>query len=310
MSSQTLDPQQAAADLRQELGRKRTELVSHATFLTFEPGLYAIEFRSVASGMSDVGLPLPCARLEPVPNPANPGRVFVVMTPEGGWLSRQTATAHVMVVGGRAGAVMTIYRATDGMPLPEIRFRSVLPNVSPPAAAAAPAPPAAQPTGPAASLMIHLEGVGDRVVPAGEWAGDTNGERCIEGFAINLPADLASSDLEYQGIMGEDWRTPWIEAGAFCGSRGLQLPLLGFRLRLVGAAAERYELRAWGHFARHGAVGPLGSGEDCQVENRPLTAMRLEFSPATSPADPDPEPVQAKPVATEAAPKRSRLRRR
>ena len=290
MSDSRPDPSKASADLRQQLSRKRTDLDSNATFLTFEPGLYAIDFRSASASMSDVGLPLPCARLEPVAMPASPGRAFVSMTPEGGWLSRSTAAAHVLVVGGRAGAVLTIYRPTDGTPMPEVHFRSVVTGPAPVATAnpqnaaqasaqtAAQTPAARIPDG-ALTLTVHVEGHGDRTAAAGVWGGDTGGQRSIEGFSISLPAGMSASDLEYQGIMGEDWRTPWIEAGAFCGSRGLQLPLLGFRLRLVGEAADRFDCRAHGHFARRGVVGPVSSGEDCHADSMPLTAMMLEITP-------------------------------
>ncbi len=281
MSSELLDPSQASADLRQELSRKKTDIESTATFLTFETGLYAIDFRSASGSMSNVGLPLPCARLEPVANPNSPGRAFVSMSPDGGWLSRGTSTAHVLVVGGKAGALLTIYRPTDGTPMPEVQFRAVMPAVPPVRAAAPPAvlPDAVAQSGTGATMLVHVEGVGDHTTSADDWVGDTTGQRAIEGFALGLPAGMNSSDLEYQGIMGEDWRTPWFEAGAFCGSRGLQLPLLGFRLRLVGDAAERYDCKAYGQFARQGAIGPIASGEDCHADNMPLTAMKVEITP-------------------------------
>ena len=318
MNDQQVDQLSTSSELRQELSRKRTDLESSATFLTFEPGLYAIDFRAVGGSMSDVGLPLPCARLEAVPNPASPGRVFVSMIPEGGWLSRTTAAAHVLVVGGRGGAVLTIYRPTDGTPMPEVQFRSVLPTGTGavrPAAAATAAAPRTEPTpmpppGDTATLLVHLEGVGDRTQASHDWVGDTAGERSIEGFALSLPAGMDASSLEYQGIMGEDWRTPWFEAGAFCGSRGLQLPLLGFRLRLIGQAAEEFEIRAYGHFVRNGVAGPVGSGEDCHSDNMPMTAMKVELLPKAAPAASDTEAVEPDelPSAADAA-KKPRWRR-
>ena len=307
--SQTLEPQ---PDLRQELSRKKTDIDSYATFLTFEPGLYAIDFRSAVGSMSDVGLPLPSARLEPVVSPVSPGRAFISTLPEGGWLSRTTSAAHILVVGGRAGAVLTIFRSTDGMPMPEVAFRAVMarpngagrPGVSPPPASAElPVPEAA------ATLVVHVEGLGDRRDRSSEWVGDLSGQRAIEGFALTLPAGMAVSDVEYQGIMGEDWRTPWFEAGAFCGSRGLQLPLLGFRLRLVGAAAIQFECRAWGQFARHGTVGPVASGEDCHADNMPMTAMKVEIVAKPTPA---PEPIaeeEAPAAVVEPPAKKPRWRR-
>ena len=297
MNTERLETSQSQGDLRTELSRKRTEINSSATFLTFEPGLYAIEFRSASGSMSDVGLPLPCARLEAVNGPGNAGRAFVSMIPEGGWLSRTTAAAHVLVVGGKAGAMLTLYCPTDGTPMPQVQFRAVMPGAAPARAAPAPSPvlpDAVAAAGAAAMLLVHVEGVGDRLEPSNEWVGDTSGQRALEGFALSLPAGMDPADLEYQGIMGEDWRTPWFEAGAFCGSRGLQLPLLGFRLRLVGEAAARFDCQAYGQFARAGVVGPVASGEDCDADNLPLTAMKVEITPkVVQPAAPKTAPETA-----------------
>ncbi len=236
-------------------------IISSATFLIFSPGLYAIEFRGAGEAVAGTGLPLPCARLEPVAAPGSPGRGFVSTVPEGGWLSRHTAAAHVLVVGGQAGAVLTLYRPADAA-APEVGFRALL----------APEPPPQPAAG--AALLIHLEGQGDRTGAAGEWLGDLEGALCIEGFSIAVPPGMQAAGLEYQGIMGADWRTPWFPAGSFCGSRGLRLPLLGFQLRLAGGFA----CRASGSFAGRGTAGPVGSGEDCAADQAPLTAMRVEIT--------------------------------
>ena len=295
-----------AAELRQQLARQRTDLTSNATFLTFDPGLYAIDFRTTSASMSDVGLPLPCARLEPVNMPSSRGRAFVSMLPDGGWLSRQTTTAHVLVVGGKAGAVLTIYRPADGSAMPEVHFRSVLAASA--ATSSADAPAATTPSTAARSvvgLMVHVQGRGDQTNLTGDWAGDIQGNRLIEGFSITLPEGMSTTDLEYQGIMGEDWRTPWFEAGVFCGSRGLQLPLLGFRLRLVGEAAEKFDCLAWGHFGSQGEIGPVKNGEDCEADRMPLMAMKVEVTPKAAPAD-TPTP----PAPAEAPLRRALLRRK
>ncbi len=238
-------------------------IVSSATFLIFDPGLYAIEFRGAGEAVAGTGLPLPCARLEPVAAPGHPGRCSVSTLPEGGWLSRHTIAAHVLVVGGQAGAVLTLYQPGDAAALPQVQFRALLTPEPPP-------PPAA-----GAALLVHLEGQGDRTGAAGEWLGDLEGVLCIEGFSITPPPGMEAAGLEYQGIMGADWRTPWFPAGAFCGSRGLRLPLLGFRLRLAGTG---FACQASGSFAGGGVVGPVGSEEDCAAEQRPLTAMRVELT--------------------------------
>ncbi len=264
-------PKPAAPPQPQDQMQDQRGIVASATLLIFKPGLYAIGFRGAGDAADDAGPPLPCARLEPVATPGSPGRAFVSTVPEGGWLSRHTAAAHVLVVEGQAGAVLTLYRAGTAEAMPEVQFRA-LPG---PGSGPGPAPPAA-----GATLLIHLEGQGDRTGAAGEWLGDLGGQSCIEGFCVTLPPGMAAAGLEYQGIMGADWRTPWFPAGTFCGSRGLRLPLLGFQLRLADAAP--FECQASGHFAGlgivgPGIVGPVGGGEDCAADRMPLTAMRLEI---------------------------------
>lgn len=263
-------------------GPESTALVPDATFLTFAPGLYSVEFSGVPGGRSDMGLPLPCAYLSPAALTGSAGRAVVTTVPEGGWLSRQTKSAHILVVGGQAGAVLTIYRPTASMPLPEVRFVPLLSKLatvasrlaaetelSEPATAAQPAP---------TLITAHVENIGDQIGGDGHWVGDVTGNHAIEGFHLAAPAGIAPGDLEYQAVMGEDWRTPWFSGGQFCGSRGLQLPLLGFQLRLAREAADRFNIQSWGCFGAGNVVGPSPNGEDVQCGGLPLTAMKIQVS--------------------------------
>ncbi len=251
--------------------QQRNELTSDATFLTFEPGLYKIGFRAHGSG-PEGGMPLPCARLDALVLPGRPGRATVSMVPEGGWLSQQTSMAHVLVVGGKASAVLTVYRPVAGMPMPEVYFTTLLPGTAPVARQPAAAP------APQFRICAHIQAIGDQLKPNGEWAGDGGGEHPIEGFQIDVPDDVLAAEIEYQAVMGEDWRTPWFNAGTFCGSRGLELPLLGFRVRLTGQAAEQYACTAWGRFATGAVVGPVRASEEVEADRMPLTGMRVEFT--------------------------------
>ncbi len=270
----------------------------HATaqLLTFQPGLYSVDFATARSSPTDTGLRLPCVRLESIPPaPANPGRAFVSILAEGGWLSQGSEPSFVRVVGGRAGVMLTIYKAGLDMPAPELRIR-LLPEIG---RRAPPVAPAAQGPAPAAGnfiQMVHVQGRGDVRALAGEWIGQAGSGVPVEGFSLT-PAEGAGADdparsLEYQAILGDQWNTPWMRAGQFCGSRGMALPILGVRVRLAGAAAEGHECQCWGSFVGSpNPRGPVRDGEACSADGAFLEALRVAVVSRVKEAEaPTPKP--------------------
>ena len=238
------------------------ELCANATVLNFEPGLYAMTFHATApvAAILAPGLvqgtgeqpALPCARLESIAGHAGEAHVTVATLPAGGWIDRNTRSAHVLVTHPGAAAMLTIYRASDMAPMPEVRFTPIV------------------------SLAAS---------DAGEWLGDPDGREPLEGFSIALPPGTVAGDFEYQGIMGYSWRTPWVAGGEFCGSRDVRLALLGFQIRLRGPAADRLVCRAWGQFEGTSLVGPVGSGEDCFANGAALLAMKVSIQPRADAAN-------------------------
>ena len=110
-----------------------------------------------------------------------------------------------------------------------------------------------------------------------------------------MPIGTIGNDaLEYQAVLGNNWNTPWFPAGEFCGSRGLALELLGFRLRLTDAVSEQYECAYWGSFVGKGIVGPVGDGEVCEAEGAPLEAIRVVVTPRAPVADTAAKPARRK----------------
>jgi hypothetical protein len=126
-------------------------------------------------------------------------------------------------------------------------------------------------------LLVHAERVGDIQAGGDEWTGAPDRDRAIEGFSVRFQHELSDVDLEYAGTLGRDWTTPWAQAGAFCGSRGMSLPLLGFTMRLFGPSAERFSCTYWGAFADGTELGPISGGMPC-LGTVPLTAMRIQVS--------------------------------
>ncbi len=287
-------------------GGARTTLHATAQLLTFEPGLYAVDFGAVRSAPTDSGLTLPCVRLEPVPAaPTAPGRAFVSVMAEAGWLSQGGQPSFVRVVGGRAGVMLTIYKAGSDMASPELRIRLLPEGVA--AGGRAPSPreeerPAAPRTpGPAFGQLVHVQGMGDLRVSGGEWAGRAGSGLPLEGFALTLGDGQSAPDpeltVEYQAILGDQWNTPWMRGGQFCGSRGMSLPLLGVRIRLGGAAAARHTCRYWGSFVGAPSIGPHRDGEACTAGGAFMEALRVEITPLTAMAAPEAAMAEATPDA-------------
>ena len=287
--------------------RIRADLAATAQYLSFEPGLYAVDFSAPQSSSTDVGLHLPCLRLEAIPpSGRQAGRAFVSTVSEGGWIWRGTDPTFVLAVGGPAGVVLTIYKASDGMPSPQVRIRHIgghemAPGQQPraprplPAEAAIAAPtPEPVPSAAPLSQLVHVRGVGDVKTTGIGWTGRPGSGAPVEGFAIMPIGTIGNDALEYQAVLGNNWNTPWFPAGEFCGSRGLALELLGFRLRLTDTVSEQYECAYWGSFVGKGIIGPIGDGEVCEAEGAPLEAIRVVVTPRVPIADTAAKPARRK----------------
>ncbi len=315
---------------RPDGARTQTTLEATAQLLTFAPGLYAVDFITPNSAATNAGLRLPCARLEPVPPAAGgTGQCFVSIMAEGGWLSQGDQPTFIHATGGpnggNSGVMLTIYKAAGQTAAPELRIRRVQPNAQSFAAPAEPAAPqheqagGEQARGEQAGLaapsdatalallqLVHIQGLGDVQTATPLWAGRPGSGRQIEGFAILPSVDVGPDDIEYQAILGEDWNTSWTRGGAFCGSRNMGIPLLGVRIRLVGAAAERFECRYWGCFANTGVVGPRAAGEACEGHaaggRAVMEALRVVITRRPPAALPEPaKPAGTKPPTTKTA---------
>ena len=130
-----------------------------------------------------------------------------------------------------------------------------------------------------ANVMAHIQSRGDVGTVFGEWLGESGSNNWVEGFAFNAPEGVAAADFTYQAVLGRGWLSPWVEAGQYCGSRGMALPLLGFRIRLQGALAEAFELSASASFIDGSACGPVGSDATCEGEKlAPLEAMTVSLA--------------------------------
>jgi len=218
---------------------------------------------------------LPGVRISPPPYGA--GNVQITGFRPDGWLSPGGDAALVRVIKGPAQVLVTIYQLPNHPDdAPKLQVRQLIGQAEAPAPAPAPAPPAREKV----DMLAHIQTRGDVGAKFGVWLGERGSQNWIEGFAIAAPEGMNGADLSYQGVLGRGWLSPWVEAGQYCGSRGMALPLLGLRVRLQGEAAENYDLTVEASFIDGTSAGPVGQDETCEGTTlAPLEALRVTLTP-------------------------------
>jgi hypothetical protein len=161
---------------------------------------------------------------------------------------------------------------TTSAPAPAATGQGIGPAAAARAAPAAAPRPVAAGRAPAVMEMVaHIQERGDVGSMLGDWLGERGSKRWIEGFGLSPTRLVSPKDIEYQGVLGQGWLSPWVEGGQFCGSRAMALPLLGLRVRLRGEAAAAYDVAYSASFVDGSAVGPSVNGEACEADS--LAAM-------------------------------------
>jgi len=265
------------------------ELRVTAHLMTLETGLYCV-FPSPGSPEADARTGLPGVRVTPAPGLAGrPEAVSVTTFREDGWLNGTAAL--VRVTDGAAQILVSIYQnprqGPDAAPRLQVLRLSKEPNgaATEQHVVAAAAAEAAEPAAPAApgadpEVMAHVQRVGDLGGMIGDWIGTKGSKNWVEGFGMAPKAPLKPEDVEYQGVLGRNWLSPWVEGGKYCGSRGMALPLLGIKVRLKGDAADAYECSYSATFVDGSEVGPVRGGETCEAESlAPLESFQIQIHP-------------------------------
>jgi hypothetical protein len=298
-----------------------TELKVSGHLMTLDTGLFCL-FQAPGSPGANEQSGLPGLRVSLPPGPASRPDAVTISTFRGdGWMNGADAAALIRVTNGPAQVLVTVYQAPQAPPEMAPRIQ-VMRIGAEPSSAPAQAPAAA---GQAASasvppeevdMVAHVQRAGDIGVRLGDWIGVRGSRAWIEGFSVTPREGIKPSDIEYQGVLGRGWLSPWIEGGKFCGSRGMALPLLGLKLRLKGNAAKTHECSYSATFVDGSSVGPVPGGETCEAESlaaleafqvvihrRGATAGASEAAGRGARARPAPAPaVEGKPAARPARP--------
>ncbi|HQT72989.1 MAG TPA: hypothetical protein PLX84_03545 [Acidiphilium sp.] len=272
--------QQAAPDPTSARAAGIEELKVSAHMMTLDAGLFCL-VNEASPGAAQRG-GLPGVRISPPPQA--PDTVEILAFRPDGWLSGVGDAALIRVSRGPAQVMVTVYQqAGQADSAPRLQVLRLAGG----AAAPAPAPAVSQPATPAASermdLLAHIQTRGDVGARFGDWLGEAGSGAWIEGIAIAAPEGFDPADLSYQAVLGRGWLSPWVDAGQYCGSRGMALPLLGFRVRLQGEAAKQFDLKCEATFVDGSKAGPLGSDETCEAESlSALEAVRITLLPRQS----------------------------
>lgn len=130
-------------------------------------------------------------------------------------------------------------------------------------------------------INAHIRTRGDSTFSGKGWAGRLGTGLWIEAFSIAPLEGLGVHDIEYKGLTSSGFETPWLSAGASCGTRGMSVPLIGFAVRLKpGPNTAGYECEYSGSFQSGATVGPMRLGAPCRstMNADPLEGMSIRIT--------------------------------
>ncbi len=128
-------------------------------------------------------------------------------------------------------------------------------------------------------IAAHIRTRGDMSFADAPWAGRVGPGLWIESFSVLPLTRFKPQDIEYKGLTGSGFETPWISEEKMCGTKGMAVPLVGFAARLKGTAAGGYDCEYSGYFQSGVTVGPLRNGAPSRstTANDPLEGIALRL---------------------------------
>jgi hypothetical protein len=131
----------------------------------------------------------------------------------------------------------------------------------------------------------HIRARGDMTFTDAPWSGRVAPGLWIESFSLLPLETLGAQDIEYKGLTGSGFETPWISDDKICGTRGMGVPLVGFAIRLKATpAATGFDCEYSGYFQSGATIGPLRNGAPCRstVANDPLEGVQVRLVKRTT----------------------------
>lgn len=281
-----------------------------ARLVPLDPGFYAFSLAAETGWRDPVaGLALPAVEVC-----APPDREGVAITDSfggaGSWLGGRHRMLFVQSPPAGGAALVTAYLARDPDAAPlEVEIRRIsageaaagtLPGSPgselPPIVTLRMSPPGspqglAQPV--SLDIVAHIRGRGDLRFVGRPWVGRLGPGLWIEAFTVVTRNQPAAAAIEYKGLTASGAETPWVACGSPCGTRGQNLPLVGFAVRQKAVpSGAQFDCEYSGYFQSGATAGPVRNGAPCRSpnENDPLEGMQLRIAPRP------PRPAAAEPT--------------
>ncbi len=243
-----------------------------AQLVELDPGLYNIQIAAKDVVRTQRGMVLPAVRFDTLPS-NGVGRAYLSSLMDSSLILPGAAPAFLRVADGKVPVLITIYKLHGPMQPPEIQMTPMIPQAKRSAVAEVVEAGDRVPSLPV-KLLVHMEFHGDVQADGGAWARAPKGEAAIEGFSVTPSGDLPADLLEYQAVLGQDWLSPQMASGEFCGSRQMALALLGVKIAVKSNYAARYRCLVWGRFDGQ-EQGPFEDGAVCELAGGRLTGLRV-----------------------------------
>jgi GT2 family glycosyltransferase len=273
-------------------------LSASVQLLPLPTGLYLFSVTSAAPPVSGRGeLSLPAMHIGLGPGVRSDQVEFIAgPSTHGAWLFSTNDLLVTRVTGAGATLVLTSVRAPGGEVL-SIKVERLEERRDEPASAKAAksaAPSTAGPTPPEIPLfdraggasplpvhiVAHIRTRGDMSFAHVPWAGRVAPGLWIESFSVQPLERFGAKDIEYKGLTGSGFETPWISDNVMCGTRGMATPLVGFAIRLKpSAAAASFDCEYSGYYQSGLVVGPMRNGAPCRssVANDSLEGIQMRI---------------------------------
>jgi hypothetical protein len=110
-------------------------------------------------------------------------------------------------------------------------------------------------------LVAHIGGQGDAPGACGS-VQSLDQRQNIQGFVLRS-AEPAAAQLQYRARLDDGSWTPWVEAGAFAGTKGQSRDLTGFAVRSRDVLSPKLSIRAVGLFRGETGAVSAHEGKDC-----------------------------------------------
>ncbi len=274
-----------------------------AQVMVLPPGRYAFSVTANKPAEGSLGSGLPPPAMQVSAGPGLPvGQIEFLSGPRGpgGWLSSLGDTLIARVNSGGGAFVLTSIRTPGGstlsMDVRRMEEHEAVPALAPQGSAAS-----AQQASLRLQISTHQRNRGDLVFTGQPWAGRAGKGLWIEGFSVTPLEGIGAQDIEYKALTASGFETPWLSDGAYCGTRGMSVPLVGFSVRLKpGPATAQYECEYSGAFQSGVITAPLRNGAPCRssAANDPLEGIQVRIVVARAPAEKVDAPRTPSPSAT------------